>query len=313
MLQTNVLWDDRFTYHEMGYLHPETPRRLMAIKTVLDGDGVGKVVGHLESRAATMDELALVHDPQYIKRVQDTAGKTFTAFDPDTSANAYTWEAASFSAGGTLNCLEAVHAGKVKNAYAFVRPPGHHAERAVAKGFCFFNHAAIGAEWLIAEKRLSRVAVIDFDVHHCNGTQQAFYSRPDVFVASVHRFPFYPGTGAAEEVGEGEGRGATLNIPLDEGATDDDYARALEGDIFPAIERFRPEILIVSAGYDSHVNDPLGGMKMSTRGYRRLMEGLVGLANHCCAGKMVVVLEGGYDIRAVRESVEAQLEVMVEA
>lgn len=310
MAKTAVFYDDLCTYHEMGYLHPESPRRLQAIKEVLNGNGVGRELIKLLPRDATEEEIALIHDKNYIERIKGTDGKELTALDPDTSANAYTWKASLRAAGGFLACVEEVAEGKAKNAYAFVRPPGHHAEKARAMGFCFFNNVAIGAEWLIRNKGIERVAIIDFDVHHGNGTQHSFYSKDDVFFASVHRFPFYPGTGAANETGEGKGKGATLNVPLPAGSDDDDHRRAISEIIIPAVERFAPEILLVSAGYDSHISDPLGGMKVTTKGYRLIMESLVEFASECCNNKLAVVLEGGYDLSALRECAEASLEAM---
>ncbi len=310
MVATAVVWDSRYTFHEMGYLHPETPRRLISIKEVLDGDGVGKVLSRLESRQADDEELCWVHDENYVRRIKNTAGIEHTALDPDTSANAYTWEAAVFAAGGFLRCCEEVQGGRAKNAFAFVRPPGHHAEHARAMGFCFFNNIAIGAEWLRRVAGLTRVAIVDFDVHHCNGTQHTFYKRGDVFVSSIHRYPFYPGTGAADERGEGDGAGATLNVPLEAGADDDDYKRALCDAIAPAIEKFAPEMILVSAGYDPHRDDPLGGMRVSTAGFKSIMETLLSLAKLTCGGKLAVTLEGGYNIKAERDAVEVQLEAM---
>lgn len=297
----------------MGYLHPETPRRLLAIKEVLDGDGVGKEVKLIEARAASELELAYIHDEDYIKKIAKTAGHEHTVLDPDTNANAYTWEAAIYAAGGLLNCVGAVCKDHYRNAFAFVRPPGHHAERARAMGFCFFNNVAIAAEWLIKNCNLERIAIVDFDVHHCNGTQHSFYKRPDVFVASVHHYPFYPGTGAADETGEGEGKGATLNVPLAGGAGDDDYRRAFEEKIIPAVEKFQPQFLLVSAGFDAHELDPLGGMRVTTAGFKWMMEILVLLARETCDGKLAAVLEGGYSLPALRKCIEAQLEVLVAA
>jgi acetoin utilization deacetylase AcuC-like enzyme len=312
MGRTAVFYDDLCTYHEMGYLHPESPRRLLAVKEVLDGDGVGRLVGRLEPRDATEAELAYVHDERYIQRIKATSGGEPVALDPDTSANGFTWGAALRAAGGFLACVDAVHRGECANAYGFVRPPGHHAERARAMGFCFFNNVAIAAEWLLRRAGLERVSIIDFDVHHGNGTQHAFYRRADVFFASSHRFPFYPGTGASEETGEGEGKGTTLNVPLPAGADDDDHRRALCDIMIPAVERFQPQFLLVSAGYDGHMRDPLGGMRVSTAGYRMMLEAIATLAREACGGKLAVVLEGGYDLVALRECVEASLEAMVE-
>lgn len=308
--KTAVVWDSRCTLHEMGPGHPESPARLFAIKEVLDGDGVGREVGRIEARPAAEGELAFVHDERYIRRIAETAGKEETPLDPDTTANDSSWEAARLAAGGLIRCVEEVEAGRFGNAFAFVRPPGHHAERAYAKGFCLFNNVAIAAEWLIRHGKAERVAIIDFDVHHGNGTQHAFSKRPDVFFASLHRFPFYPGTGAADEIGEGEGRGATLNVPLAAGADDDAYRRALGDRVIPAVERFGPEFLLLSAGFDAHVRDPLGGMRVTTAGFGRMMEAILLLARECCGGRAVATLEGGYDLRALRDAVEAQLEAM---
>lgn len=310
MGNTSILWDERFTYHEMGYMHPETPRRLLAIKKILDGSGVGRELAHIESRAASDEELAYCHDEKYIRRIRETAGHPLTALDPDTSANAYTWEAARYAAGGFIKCVEGVYEKTTKNAFGFVRPPGHHAEYGHAMGFCFFNNVAIAAEWLIRVKGLSKVAIIDFDVHHCNGTQHAFYKRPDVFVASMHRFPFYPGTGAKDEIGEGDGRGTTLNVPLHANADDDDHLRAIEDVILPAVVKFKPEFLLISAGFDSHIDDPLGGMRVTTGCYRWMMERFLEVASECSEGRLAAVLEGGYNIKALQDSVEAQLEAM---
>lgn len=306
------VWDGSCVLHEISYLHPESPQRLLVIKDVVFGDGVGRVLEKIDARKAREDEIAYIHDENYIRQIQATADRERTFLDPDTSTNAYTWLASQLAAGGFIKCVEAVWDGRFKNAYAFVRPPGHHAERGRAMGFCIFNNIAIGAWWLKKNRSVERIAIVDFDVHHCNGTQHAFYDRPDIFVASVHHYPFYPGTGAADEKGAGEGTGATLNIPLGAGAGDDDYRRAFEDGILPAVQKFRPQIILVSAGYDAHKSDPLGGMRVTTEGFRWMMDALAGLAKECCNGKLAVTLEGGYNLNALRDSVEAQLEVMVE-
>ena len=309
LVKTAVLWDERCTYHEMGYLHPESPRRLFAIKEVLSGDGVGKELLHLPPRLATKEEIAWVHEELYIKRIEKTDGIDVTHLDPDTSANRYTWESAKRAAGGTIACVEAVMKKECANSFAFVRPPGHHAERGRAMGFCFFNNIAIAAEWLVKVANLERVAIVDFDVHHGNGTQHAFYKRPDVFFISTHRHPFYPGTGMADETGDGAGKGYTYNIPMEAGADDDDYLRAFDH-ITKRLERFEPQFILVSAGYDTHTDDPLGGMRMTTEGFGRIMEVLLDVAKDTCDGRLSAVLEGGYDFKSLRDSVEIQLEMM---
>ena len=313
MRKTAVIWDERFVKHRMGLYHPESPSRLLAIKEVLDGDGVGREVSSLKPRAATIDELCFIHDKTYVERVERTAGGEMVNLDPDTVACAETWEAARYAAGATMALIDETVKGNITNGFAFVRPPGHHAERDKAMGFCFFNNIAIGAEYAKRNLGVERIAIIDFDVHHGNGTQHAFYDREDVLFASVHRSEFYPGTGFANETGEGKGRGTTLNVPLQYGATDDVYKMVFDKHIVPAVMRFSPQLLLVSAGYDSHERDPLGGMKMTTEGFRWIANTISELAQECCKGKVVYVLEGGYDLKALRESVEATLEVMVGA
>jgi len=312
MKKTGVVWDERFVRHEMGFSHPESPKRLLAIKEVLDGDSVGKELVHLKPRAATIDELAYIHDKTYIESVKATAGEGgYTYLDPDTLACAHTWEAALFAAGGTIVLVDEVMKGNLKNAFAFVRPPGHHSEKNAAMGFCFFNNIAIGAEYAKRHHNLEKIAIIDFDVHHGNGTQHSFYDREDVFFISVHRSPFYPGSGSANETGEGKGKGTTLNIPLEYGADDDVYKMVFDKHIVPAVLEFGPQFILVSAGYDAHDSDPLGGMRMTTEGFRWIAQTIGDLAEECCGGKVLYVLEGGYDLKALRDSVEATLEEMV--
>jgi len=231
--------------------------------------------------------------------------------DPDTTTCPESYKAALLAAGGVMNAADAVHEGKMNNAFAFIRPPGHHAERDRAMGFCFFNNIAIAAEHLLKKRGLQRVAIIDFDVHHGNGTQHAFYDRDDVLFTSIHRGPFYPGTGSADELGHGRGVGYTLNVPLSTGADDDAYKRAFDERIFPVVRDFQPQIILCSAGFDSHRRDPLGGMKMSTDGYRWIGRTLGDFSKDLCDGKVVYVLEGGYDLVALRDSSEAILEEMV--
>lgn len=310
-MKTAVIWDERFTKHMMGLGHPESPSRLFAIKEVLDGDGVGKEVVFAEPREASKEEIEYIHDKSYIESVEKTKGQEPIYLDPDTVACGDTWMAAKLAAGATLTLIEDVVKGDFKNAFAFVRPPGHHAERNRAMGFCFFNNIAIGARYAVKNLGLERVAIVDFDVHHGNGTQHAFYEDGNIFFTSVHRSHFYPGTGLASETGEGEGRGATLNIPLEYGADDDVYKKVFDGKIIPAVRNFGPQLILVSAGFDPHYRDPLGGMKMTTGGFAWIGKQLAALAGECCKGKHVYVLEGGYDLRAIRESTEKVLEAMV--
>jgi len=311
MASTGVIWDARYTKHDMGTYHPESPKRLLAVKEVLDGDGVGKELQHLEPRDATKDEIAYIHTASYVEEVAATDGQEMVMLDPDTTTCPETYRAALLAAGGVMNTADAVLEGKVKNAFAFIRPPGHHAERDRAMGFCFFNNIAIAVEHLIKKKGVERVAIVDFDVHHGNGTQHAFYDRDDVLFTSIHRGPFYPGSGAEEEKGSGKGSGYTLNVPLSTGADDDAYKRALDKLILPTVREFKPQIILCSAGFDAHRRDPLGGMRITTDGYRWIGRTLGDFSKDLCGGKIAYVLEGGYDLTALRDSSEAILEEMV--
>lgn len=296
----------------MGLYHPESPSRLLAIKEVLEGDGVGREVSKIEPRAATIEELCNIHDRSYVERIEATAGGEMVNLDPDTVACADTWDAALYAAGANLVLVDGVMNADIKNGFAFVRPPGHHAERDRAMGFCIFNNIAIAAEYAKKRHKLDRIFIIDFDVHHGNGTQHVFYERGDIFFASIHRSEFYPGSGFPDETGSGKGKGTNLNIPLGYGADDDVYKMVFDKHIVPAVMDFRPQLILVSAGYDAHVRDPLGGMKMTTDGFRWIARTISHLAEECCGGKVVYTLEGGYDLKALRDSVEATLEVMAE-
>lgn len=309
MGKTAVVWDERYLKHETGAWHPERPERLLAIRRVLDESAVGKKLIRLDPREATIEEISLIHDLEYVKKIEKTAGRE-VQLDADTAASPGSWEAARLAVGGLLNSVDAVFDGRASNAFAFVRPPGHHAERDRAMGFCLFNNVAIAAEYALREKGCRRVAVIDYDVHHGNGTQWAFYDRDDVFYLSMHRYPFYPGTGARREEGKGKGRGYTLNIPFSGGQGDDEYLLAFEKEILPAVGQYRPDLVLVSAGYDAHRLDPLGGMNVTAEGFSRMTAGILDVATKSCEGRAIFVLEGGYSLEALSESVDRCLEVM---
>jgi acetoin utilization deacetylase AcuC-like enzyme len=307
-MPTLISTDARMLDHDPGRGHPESPARLGAL---LDHLARRPVEGtSLEApRPATDAEIEAVHSPAYHARIRALAGAT-VQLDPDTSLSPGSYDAALLAAGAAVGAVEAVWSGRADNAFALVRPPGHHAEPARGMGFCLFNNAAIAAE---AGRRLGaeRVMILDWDVHHGNGTQHAFERRRDILYLSAHQSPFYPGTGAAREVGVGEGAGFTVNCALPAGQGDAEYGAVFHELFLPAGEAFRPELVIVSAGFDAHARDPLAEMRVSERGFAAMCASLQALARAHCGGKLVLILEGGYDLGALADSVRACLEVMV--
>ena len=259
-----------------------------------------------EPMPASDTAIARIHDVEYISLIRETAGRA-VALDPDTFTSPRTWEAARLAAGAAVTAVEHVlDAGPGARACALVRPPGHHAERNRAMGFCFFNNIAIAAAHARA-RGLSRVAIVDFDVHHGNGTQWSFYDDPTTLFVSSHQHPYYPGTGAAEDIGTGAGTGFTVNLPLAAGATDADYDLAYTRIALPIVTQFRPELILVSAGFDAHMDDPLAGMRLTAPYFGRLMAAIAGVADACCGGRLVAITEGGYDLAALAASLRASL------
>jgi len=263
----------------------------------------------LDPRLATDAELARVHDAEYVASIAATAGRT-VALDPDTYTSPQTHEVARLAAGAALVAVEAsLNGPRGTRALALVRPPGHHAERSRAMGFCFFNNVALAAAHARAAG-LARVAVVDYDVHHGNGTQWSFYDDPSVLFISSHQYPFYPGTGGATDVGKGRGMGYTVNLPIEAGAANADLEKAYQTVVVPILHQFRPELILVSAGFDAHADDPLGGMRLSAGQFGRLTAMLGTVADTHCQGRLVAVTEGGYDLAALRASATAVARVL---
>lgn len=308
MNSTAILWDKRYLLHEPGVWHPERPDRLRAIQKVIEGPLKSQLT-ILAPRLATDEEIQLIHDSEHVAKVKHTTGRDID-LDPDTHASPHTWEAAALAVGGLLECVDHVMSQKVKNVFAFVRPPGHHAERERAMGFCFFNNVAIAAEYALRQGNAQRIVIMDYDVHHGNGTQWSFYDRSDVFYISTHRYPFYPGTGARREDGKGSGKGYTLNLTFDGGEGDEEYLKAFDQEVIPAIDAYKPDLILVSAGYDAHRDDPLGGMEVTAKGFGMMHQKLLESAQKNCAGKLVSVLEGGYSLEGLEESVRECLNEM---
>jgi acetoin utilization deacetylase AcuC-like enzyme len=308
-MTTGVVTDDRYLEHDTGAGHPERAERLRAVGRLLRSDPSADWI-RVPARDATGEELARIHAPEHVERVSASARLAHFAFDADTPASARTFAAARLAAGGVLALVDAVMAGRVSNGFALVRPPGHHAERDRAMGFCFFNNVALAAAHLRAAHGLRRVLVVDWDVHHGNGTQRSFYRDPSVMFVSSHQYPFYPGTGASREVGAGEGEGFTLNLPFPAGYGDAQYVRAFLDVVEPVARRFAPDFILVSAGFDAHRRDPLAGMEVTEDGFGALARVLLRTAREVCQDRFVAVLEGGYDLEGLTRSIAAVLSEM---
>jgi acetoin utilization deacetylase AcuC-like enzyme len=298
-----IFTDPRCLVHGAPRGYPERPDRLSGIVEHLRGRNWPFAEPPSSPSPARETVLAL-HEELYVERFERGDSLLDSADNPLTPG---TWDAAWAAVETVLAAADHV-AGDGRTAFAAVRPPGHHAERATAMGFCFFNNVAVAAEHLRRRHGAARVAIFDFDVHHGNGTQHLFEERADVFYASTHQYPFYPGTGAAGERGIGAGEGATLNVPLPAGTGDDEYAEAIDGIVLPALRRFAPDVLLLSAGFDAWQNDPLGGMRVTEEGFRSWGGRLRELAAEICGGRILAVLEGGYDLRSLPRLVEAHLE-----
>jgi acetoin utilization deacetylase AcuC-like enzyme len=309
--KTGHVFHPQYLKHDTGFGHPERPDRLRAIEKMIEASGLREKLVDVPARPATLQEIQLVHDKNYVEEVARTAGGSGIYLDPDTFASPDSFEAALLAAGGLLEAVDRVVDGELDHAFAMVRPPGHHAEASHAMGFCLFNNVAVAAQYLIAKHGYQRVAVVDYDVHHGNATQHMFYDRADVFYLSTHRYPFYPGTGAAEEKGRGAGAGYTLNCPMAAGCGDEAYRKVFLEKLIPALREYRPEFLLVSAGFDAHRLDPLGGMGVTEEGFAWMSGELEKVAQECCGGKAVYTLEGGYDLEGLSGSVQKVLELLV--
>jgi acetoin utilization deacetylase AcuC-like enzyme len=310
--KTGIVKDKRYLQHSAGFAHPESPQRLAAIYEMLENPVMSWKFTEIEPREATHDEIATVHSSSYINFVASTAGQDFVMLDPDTATSPETYQIAKLAVGGVCNAIDCVVSGEVDNAFAFVRPPGHHAERDAAAGFCIFNNVAIGAMHAILKHDMKKVLIVDWDLHHGNGTQHIFYNDPRVLYFSTHQYPYYPGTGGIEEIGCGQGEGYTINVPLRGGARDEDFVKIFRRILEPVALEFDPEIVLLSAGFDIYYQDPLGGMRVRPEGFAAMARILLNIAEACCQGRFVAVLEGGYHIQGLTKSVKAVLEEMLD-
>jgi len=295
--------------HDMGPGHPERPERILAVQQALDADRF-KDLERREAPQATVDQIARVHHRNYVTKLLDAVPEEGRVqIDPDTSMCPESGEAALRASGAIVAAIDAIAAGEANSAFCAVRPPGHHAEPSRGMGFCLFNNVAIGVEHARKAHNLERVAVVDFDVHHGNGTQAAFWSEPNVLFASSHQYPFYPGTGAEDETGVGN----IFNVPLAEGAGSVLFRRGMERVVLPALEEFDPDLIVVSAGFDGHARDPLANLRLEEGDFEWITGKLVDIAGEFCDGRIVSSLEGGYDLDSLSSSVTAHLTALMRA
>jgi acetoin utilization deacetylase AcuC-like enzyme len=309
--KTGIVCHDLYKKHLAGFPHVESPERLQVVYDMLEAEDMAGRFETVSPRPATHDELAWIHSPSHIQRVAATDGKPHASLDPDTQTTSLSYQAASLAVGGLFSLVDTILEGTIKNGFALVRPPGHHAEKDRAMGFCLFNNVALGARYAMNIHGLKKILIIDWDLHHGNATQNSFYEDPDVLYFSTHQFPHYPGTGSLKEVGRGEGMGFTVNVPLSPGYGDADFFKILEQTLCPIGRAFKPELIFVSAGFDTYVADPLGGMQVTPKGYAAMTRLIMELARECASERLAFTLEGGYHLGGLRESAKAVLKELV--
>ncbi len=306
---TGIVEDRRYQAHAGGAGHPERPERLAAVGEAIAARRERLVA--VPARAAEDDEILRVHGPDHLAGLAEAVRVAPCQLDPDTFFAPGSLDVARLAAGASIDLARAVARGELASGLAAVRPPGHHAESARAMGFCLLNNVAIAARALQASEALERILILDWDVHHGNGTQHSFESDPSVLYFSTHQFPYYPGTGAATEIGRGRGEGTTVNVPLPAGCGDDEYLGCFQRILVPVARAFRPEIILVSCGFDAHRDDPLASMQLSGAGFGALARLVRALADELCGGRLALVLEGGYALTGLREGTDAVLDVLL--
>jgi len=307
--KTGFVYDKDYLNHDTGPTHPETAARLKAIIERLKQKNILSSLVQIEPYPASTEWIARIHTSEYIRHVEKicTTGGRCLDFSLDTTVSSQSYNVARLAVGGILNAIDAVMSGQVKNAFCAVRPPGHHALKEQAMGFCLFNNIAIAARYIQKKYKLLKVLIVDWDVHHGNGTQAAFYDDADVLYFSVHRSPFYPATGDEQETGTGKGKNYTINVPLPAGVGNTEFIEAFKSKLKPAAFAFKPDFVLLSAGFDAHKDDPLGGMNVTEKGFAELSFIVREIAEKCCQGRLVSALEGGYDLQGLASSVETHI------
>ena len=310
MNKTGYASDPFYLRHETEP-HPENPGRLTAIQNRLESSEFYNNLIPIQPRKATAEEIGMVHDSGYVASVKQSCADEVRNLDADTVISSNSYDAALLSAGAGMKAIDQLIDGNIHNAFCAVRPPGHHAEQDHAMGFCLFNNVGIAARYAQKTKGLNKIFIFDWDVHHGNGSQHSFYSDPSIYYSSTHQYPFYPGTGAREETGTGDGLGTTLNLPMDAYSDDDDYLSAVENKLIPEIQHYKPDLIIISAGFDAHQNDPLAQIQLTTDCFGKMTELLMGIARDVCDGRLLSMLEGGYDYDALSDSVRLHMQTLL--
>lgn len=311
MRKTGLVFHEDYLRHQAGAGHPERAERLESIMKYLAETKLLNKLVRIAPDPAELDWIVTVHARDYIDFVRQACEQDYRFLDADTGICADSYRIALLAAGGAMAAADAVMENKVNNAFGAVRPPGHHAEKDRARGFCLFNNIAITARYLQQKYKIERVLIVDWDVHHGNGTQNTFYDDPTVFYFSIHQWPHYPGSGLQMEKGIGKGEGFTLNVPLAGGHGNDDYIDIFEKQLVPAAKNFKPDFILISAGFDGHYQDPLAGMQLTEQGYAQLTQIVVDLADEFCEGRIISLLEGGYNLEMLARSVAAHIEVLL--
>jgi len=309
-MKVGLVYDPIYLEHDTGQ-HVENARRLEETIGLLEKSRVMQQLIQVCPEPASVKELSLVHSIEHISRIEDASRAGGKWLDADTVISPASYKVALYAAGGVLKATEVVMREEVDSALALVRPPGHHATQKRAMGFCLFNNIAIAAKQTIENYHLDRVLIIDFDVHHGNGTQEAFYNDPKVLYFSTHQYPFYPGTGGINEIGNEEGQGTTVNVPLPAWCGDEEYLQVFHQILIPVAHRFQPQVIMLSAGYDTHWADQISLMQVSIDGFAQMMSILKELASELCHNRLIFALEGGYHTSALAHSINATLEVLL--
>ncbi len=309
-MNIGIIYDEIFLKHYPGDWHPERPERLQAILRKLEAPEVAPLLTFLSPRKAEREEILWNHTEAHYERVASTAGQKHTQLDPDTGTSEHSFEAALYAVGAQFVGLDEIFRENFRYLFALVRPPGHHAEADRAMGFCLFNNVALAAHYALKVLKLSRVLIVDWDLHHGNGTQHSFYESPEVLYFSIHQFPYYPGTGRLEEIGRGEGEGYTVNIPLSAGCGDEEYITFFTQILKPVALKFKPEVLLISAGFDPYHEDPLGGMRVTAAGFGAMAAVLKDIAEEVEARGILFTLEGGYSLTGLAEGVAEVIQVL---